>query len=79
MSNGNPKIGAACAAWYAMTCHEIVLESDLAEAISRQIEHMGRVMVGAGGDAPFGEVPGGFGEALLAGSEAPDEDPCPKA
>ena len=52
---------------------DIVLEFDQGEAISRQIEHIGRVMVRAIGDAPFGEVPGGFGKALLAGSPAPDD------
>jgi hypothetical protein len=74
MSNGNSKIGASCAEWYVTACHDIVLEFDQGEAISRQIEHMGRVMVRAVGDAPSGEVPGGFGKALLAGSPAPDDD-----
>ena len=74
MSNGNSKIGASCAEWYVTACHDIVLEFDQGEAISRQIEHIGRVMVRAIDDAPFGEVPGGFGKALLAGSSAPDDE-----
>ena len=79
MSNGNPDIGAASAEWYVTACHDIVLEPDQGQAISRQIEHMGRVMADAAGDAPIGEIPGGFGEALLAGGQAPDDDACPTA
>ena len=79
MSNGNPDIGAASAEWYVTACHDIVLEPDQGQVISRQIEHMGRVMTDAAGDAPNGEVPGGFGEALLAGGQAPDDKTCPTA
>lgn len=79
MSNGTPDIGASSAEWYVTACHDIVLEPSQGRAISRQIEHMGRVMADAAGDARIGEIPGGFGEALLAGGQAPDDDACPTA
>lgn len=79
LSNGNSNIGASFAEWYVTACHDIVLEPDQGQAISRQIEHIGRVMADAAGAAPFGEVPGGFGEALLAGGQAPDDNACPTA
>ena len=79
MSNGNTNVGASSAEWYVTACHHIVLEPDQGRAIARQIGHIGRVMADAAGDAPFGEVPGGFGEALLAGARAPDDDTCPTA
>ena len=79
MSNANSDFGASSAEWYVTACHDIVLEPDQGQAISRQIEHIGRVMADAAGNAPLGEVPGGFGEALLAGGQAPDDDACPTA
>ena len=79
MSNGNPDIGASSAEWYVTACHDIVLEPNQGQAISRQIEHISRVMANAAGDAPTGEIPGGFGDALLAGAHGPDDDACPTA